>query len=59
MCDNLALDGFMGFCDAAAADTGEPHASREACACAWGQWTHHTASAVEAVVLMTIRYITY
>ena len=57
--DNLAVDGWMGFCDAAAADTGEPHASREACACARGQWTHHTAPAVEAVVLMTIRNITY
>ena len=56
--DNLAVDGWMGFCDAAAADTGEPHASREACACARGQWTHHTAPAVEAVVLMTIRNIT-
>ena len=28
--DNLALDGRMGFGDAAAADAGEPHASREA-----------------------------
>ena len=26
----VAVDGWMGFCDAAAADTGEPHASREA-----------------------------
>ena len=41
--DNLALDGWMGLRDAAAADTGEPHASREAARVRTGWRTRHMA----------------
>ena len=39
----VAVDGWMGFCDAAAADTGEPHASREAVNVRTGWQTQHMA----------------
>ena len=40
---NLALDGWLCFCDAASADAGEPHASWEAVRVRMGWHTQHMA----------------